>query len=71
MLEKGRTQEPQNFIKWEETKLKQDVIIIGAGPAGITAAYELSKEKEKFTFFDDDGNGWLKKVRVEEIWNDN
>ena len=33
--------------------------------------HSVSKEKERFTFFDDDGNGWLKKVRVEEIWNDN
>ena len=31
----------------------------------------FSKEKERFTFFDNDGNGWLKNVRVEEFWNDN
>ena len=28
--------------------MKKKVIIIGAGPAGLTAAYELLKEKEKY-----------------------
>ena len=28
--------------------MKKKVIIIGAGPAGLTAAYELLKETEKY-----------------------
>ena len=28
--------------------MKKKVIIIGAGPAGLTAAYELLKEKEEY-----------------------
>ena len=28
--------------------MKKKVVIIGAGPAGLTAAYELLKQKEKY-----------------------
>ena len=55
----AKKQNKKNYKSWR--LVKKDLFKI----------HSFSKEKEKFTFFDDDGNGWLKKVRVEEIWNDN
>ena len=52
----AKKEDKKNYKSWRQ--VKKDLF-------GI---HSFSKEKEKFTFFDDDGNGWLKKVRVEEIF---
>ena len=48
----------ENYKSWKQ--VKKDLF-------GI---HSFSKEKERFIFFDDDGNGWLKKVRTEEVWKE-
>jgi len=44
---------------------KEEILIIGAGPAGLTAAMELAKEKKKFTVIEKDNQvGGLAKTYV-------
>lgn len=54
----AKKENKENYKSWKQ--VKKDLF-------GI---HSFSKEKERFIFFDDDGNGWLKKVRVEEVWKE-
>ncbi len=58
-LKKGTFEEPKDIKDWvtflinpkelEESEMKENIVIIGAGPAGLTAAYQLLKEnKDKY-----------------------
>lgn len=54
----AKKENKENYKSWKQ--VKKDLF-------GI---HSFSKEKERFIFFDDDGNGWLKKVRTEEVWKE-
>ena len=54
----AKKENKENYKSWKQ--VKKDLFEI----------HSFSKEKERFIFFDDDGNGWLKKVRVEEVWKE-
>lgn len=51
----AKKEDKENYKSWR--LVKKDLFRI----------HSFSKEKERFTFFDDDGNGWLKKIKIEEV----
>lgn len=48
--------------------MKYDVIIIGAGPGGIFAAYELMKKKQEYKIAVFEEGYTLKKEKMSDRW---
>ena len=44
--------------------IENDVVIIGAGPAGLTAAFHIAAQGRKVTVRRSSSNGWRKLIRV-------
>ena len=44
--------------------IENDVVTVGAGPAGLTAAFRLAARGRKVTARRSSSNGWRKLIRV-------